>query len=126
MLILSSSNPDRACELLGRLVEDGRQCSMIVFGDCDRARAIAACAEVRAQAHPFRTVVRVLDPSLLAREPRFAMLLAEAEAGVEAVAMTTTFRISGRLRGTDALDHAAVERAFARALAGEVAGEEEP
>lgn len=121
MLILSSSNPERACELLGRLVDNGRQCSMVVFGDCDRARAIAACAEVRAQGHPFRTVVRVLDPSLLVIEPRFAMLLAEAVAGVEAVAMTRTFCIASRLQGADAMDHAVVERAFARALAGEEA-----
>lgn len=119
MLVLPISDPERARRLLGQVAGDRRQCSIIVFGDTERARVIAARADIRAQGHPFRKVVRVPALSLLGDDVRFAALVAGAGAGADAVAMTARFRISRRLQGAEALDFAHIERAFARALAGE-------
>jgi hypothetical protein len=120
MLILPTSDPQRAKTLLGQLAADRRHCAIIVFGDSERAREIASRADVRAEGHPFRRVVLVPSPQVLAGEPQFAPLLRAQAGGAEAVTVTLDFKPSRALSGDEALDFFVLEKAFAAALAGEV------
>jgi len=121
MLILPSSDPERARSLLGQIADDRQHSAIVVFGSTERAREIASRADVRADGNPFRRVVLVPEPSVLAQDARFAFLAAAASAGAEAVAVTLDFRLSARLSGPDAVDFSILEGAFADATSGRVA-----
>ena len=121
MLILPSSDPERAQRLLSQVADDRRHAAIVVFGNTERAREIASRADVRAEGHPFRRVVLVPDLTVLAQSARFAWLVDAASDGVEAVAVTLDFRLSARLSGDVAVDFDGLEKAFADATAGRVA-----
>ena len=120
MLILPTSDSQRAQALLGQVATDRRRCAVIVFGDTERAREIASRADVRAEGHPFRCVVLVPDSKVLQGGAPFGAILRAHANGAEAVAVTLDFRLSSTLSGDDATDFLVLEESFASALAGKV------
>jgi hypothetical protein len=120
MLILPTSDPARAKALLGQVAADRKRCALVVFGDGERGHEIASRADVRAEGNPFRQVVLVPKPSVLAGDPQYATLLRLQADGAEVVALTIDFRASSTLSGDDATDFFELERAFANALEGKV------
>ena len=125
MLILpttaTTDGQARAQKLLQAVVDQRVYCTLVVPGDGDRPREIASRADRRAENNPFRGVVLIPDPGVLAGNPQFKQLLDEHAAGAEAIALTIRFELSSTLAGDEALDFLALERAFAKAGAGEVA-----
>ena len=124
MLILptasSADQKQRAQQLLASVAGQRLHCTIVVFGDGDRAREIASRADVRAENHAFRKVVWIPDISVLAGDNGFAPLMDQAKAGVEAVALTLRFQLSCCLQGSDAVDFFKLEVAFSDALAGKL------
>lgn len=124
MLILpTASAPNGTADaqrLLLEVVNQRVKVSIIVLGDDAQRRQIASRADVRAEGHPFRRVVWVPDPTVLAGVAAFAAVAAAAANQDEAVAMTLQFQISSRLRGAQAISFIELDMAFARALAGVV------
>lgn len=124
MVILPrSSAPDgkaRAQKLLHEAVDQRVHCTLVVFGDSDRAREIASRADVRCQHNPFRGVIWAPDVEVLQGDDAFKPLLAELNRGEDAVALTLRFEVSGSLHGAAALDWYEIEHAIAAAGAGRV------
>jgi hypothetical protein len=122
MVILPrSSAPDglpRAQKLLHDAADQRVHCTLVVFGDSDRAREIASRADLRSQNNPFRGVIWAPDVAVLQGDDAFKPLLAELSKGEEAVALTLKFEVSGSLHGDAALDWYEIEQALARAGAG--------
>lgn len=122
MLILPVAEaPNGAADarrLLLEVADQRTKVSIVVFGDDAHRRQIASRADVRADGHPFRRVVWIPDPSVLAGDETFSVLARAAANQDEAVAMTLQFRVSSRLRGGAAISFIELERAFARALEG--------
>jgi hypothetical protein len=121
MLILPSSDAQRAKALLLQVATDRQHCAILVFGDTEQAREIASRADVRATGDPFRKVVLVPNPAVLDGEAQFSDVLSAQAGGADAVAVTIDFRVSSTLSGDKATDFLALEQAFADALAGKVA-----
>jgi hypothetical protein len=124
MLILptasSAAQKDRAQQLLTSVAGQRLHCTIVVFGDTERAREIASRADVRAENNAFRKVVWIPDIAVLAGNSGFAVLADHAAAGAEAVALTLRFQPSCALRGGEAVDFFKLELAFADALAGKL------
>ena len=124
MLILptkaATEGTARARKLLQAVADQRVHCTLVVFGDGDRAREIASRADRRAENDPFRAVVYVPDASVLEGVAAFAALLAKHRAGHDAVALTIRFEISSALAGDAALDFFELEQALAKAGAGVV------
>lgn len=122
MLILptteSANGKERAHRLLSDVARQRVHCSLVVFGNGERAREIASRADVRAESAPFRKTVWIPDPSVLAGHPEFAALLKAVEKQAEVVALSLRFQPVLELRGDQALDFFELEIAFSSALAG--------
>jgi hypothetical protein len=90
----SQDGKSRAQQLLREVASQRAHCTMVVFGDGTRPREIAKRAEQQTKGDPFRGVVDIPDVEVLEGDDTFKPLLAKYNAGAEAIALTTEFRVS--------------------------------
>ena len=117
-MLIVPTVPAEARPLLDHIRTQREHSTMFVLARGEDGSRLASKADVRAENHPFRKVVWVMEPSVLSEIVEYSEVAASADAGAIVCTLTFNFQLSSTLKSSDVIDFVAIEEAFISAGGG--------